>query len=91
MADDAGAGYGQTVESCPLKAKRTWIEIELVGEDNQPRPGLRYRILLPDGSSSEGTLDDSGVARVDGIDSGNCVVSFPDLDKDAWEPAGGQS
>lgn len=88
MADNGGAGYGQTVQDCPLKAQanRTWIEIQLIGEDDQPRPGVRYRILLPDGSASEGTLDGNGLARIDDMDPGTCMVSFPDLDKDAWEP-----
>ena len=90
MPDNAGAAYGQTVQPCPLKAQqqkqdRTWIEIQLVGEDGRPRPGERYRILLPDGSASEGTLDGSGLARVDDIDPGTCIVTFPDLDQGAWQ------
>ena len=65
-----------------------WIEIELVGEDDEPISGEKYRITLPDGSVSSGTLDQKGMARVDGIkDAGNCQITFPDLDKEAWEPA----
>ena len=91
MPDKADPAYGQTTQPCPLKAQQqsqnlTWIEIELIGEDDQPRPGERYRILLPDGSASEGTLDGSGMARVDNIDPGTCVVTFPDLDQGAWQP-----
>ena len=33
------------------------------------------------------TLDEKGLARVEGIDKGMCKVSFPDLDKEAWEEA----
>jgi hypothetical protein len=33
-----------------------------------------------------GTLDENGFARVEGIDPGQCKVTFPDLDKDAWSP-----
>ncbi len=70
------------------KQKKSWIEIELVDEDKKPVPGERYRITLPDGTTlAEGTLDEKGRARVDGIDPGTCKVTFPDLDKDAWEPA----
>ena len=68
--------------------KKSWIEIELVDEENQPVPGEKYRITLPDGESvAEGTLDEKGFARVDGIDSGTCKITFPELDKEAWEKA----
>ena len=66
--------------------KKTWIEIELVDMRKNPLPGEAYRITLPDGETvAEGTLDEKGVARVDGIEPGTCKITFPDLDKDAWE------
>ncbi|PZR73832.1 MAG: type VI secretion system tip protein VgrG [Chthoniobacterales bacterium] len=68
------------------KQKKHWIEIELVGEDGKPIPGETYLITLPDGKTQDGTLDDKGLARVDGIDPGTCKVTFPNLDKDAWKP-----
>ncbi len=65
-----------------------WIEIELVGEDDEPISGEKYKITLPDGSVASGTLDQKGCARVEGIkDAGDCQITFPDLDKEAWEPA----
>ncbi len=65
-----------------------WIEIELVGEDDEPIPGEYYKITLPDGSVASGTLDDKGLARVEGIrDAGDCKITFPDLDSEAWESA----
>jgi hypothetical protein len=67
--------------------KKAWIEIEMVDEDDEPVAGVRYKIELPDGSVSEGSLDSNGFARVDGIEPGNCKVSFPELDKSAWEKA----
>jgi len=68
--------------------KKSWIEIELVDEDDNPIPGERYKVTLPDGKTvAEGTLDENGFARVDGIDPGNCKITFPSLDKDAWEKA----
>jgi type VI secretion system secreted protein VgrG len=69
------------------KEKKSWIEIELVDEEGQPVPGEPYRITLPDGTTvADGTLDEKGWARVDNIDPGSCKVTFPNLDKDAWEP-----
>ena len=66
--------------------ERSWIEIELVDEDDQPVTGERYRITLPDGTTvAQGTTGSDGVARVSGIDPGTCKITFPDLDKDAWE------
>jgi type VI secretion system secreted protein VgrG len=67
------------------KQKKSWIEIKLVDETNKPVPGERYRVTLPDGTTlAEGTLDENGFARVDGIDPGTCKVTFPDLDQTAW-------
>jgi hypothetical protein len=63
----------------------SWIEIELVGEDNEGIPGETYRITLPDDSVAEGTLDEKGLARVEGFEKGTCKVCFPNLDKEAWE------
>ena len=82
---DGAAGKQDEKED---EEKKTWIEIELVGEDDKPIPGERYRITLPDGSVAEGTLDENGFARVEGFEKGKCKVTFPDLDKNAWESAG---
>jgi type VI secretion system secreted protein VgrG len=62
-----------------------WIELEMVNEDGEPAAGERYTIELPDGSVAEGTLDQKGYARVEGVKPGNCKVSFPNLDKKNWE------
>lgn len=68
--------------------KTSWIEIELVGEDDRPIPREQYRILRPDGSVlAEGALDERGIARVEEIDGGEYEVTFPSLDMDAWERA----
>jgi len=70
------------------KAKKTsWIEIELVGEDDKPIPGEAYRVTLPDDSVATGSLDQHGLARIEGIEPGTCKITFPDLDKEAWEKA----
>jgi len=56
-----------------------------VGEDDKPISGEKYRITLPDDRVAEGTLDARGFARVSGFEEGTCKVTFPDLDKEAWE------
>src|SRR5205807_1326774 len=71
--------YG-SVKGKPLKApeteeekekKKSWIEIKLLDEDNEPVPGERYQITLPDGETvAEGTLDEKGFARVEGFEPG---------------------
>jgi len=76
---------GKTSEHCPY-ANKTWIEIQLIGEDDKPIPDAKYRVELPDGTVEEGTLDREGVAGFFGLDQGNCKITFPALDQDAWEP-----
>ena len=58
-----------------------------MGEDGEPITDVRYQLKLPDGSVQEGTLEADGLIRVEGIDAGQCELSFPDLDQDAWVPA----
>jgi hypothetical protein len=72
-------------ESTEEPPKKSWIEIELVGENGEAIAGERYRITLPDNRVAEGTLDSRGFARVDGFDPGTCKVTFPELDQEAWE------
>jgi len=68
--------------------KTSWIEIEMVDENDAPVTGEEYKVTLPDGETvAEGTLDDKGFARIDGIDPGNCKITFPNLDQEAWELA----
>jgi len=68
--------------------KKSWIEIELVDANQKPAVGMEYRITLADGETvAEGTLDPKGFARVDGIEPGNCKVTFPRLDASGWRKA----
>ena len=79
----SGGKPGSASKSC---AKKTWIKIQLVGEDDEPIPGEKYKIVLPDGTVKQGSLDIEGSAGFEGLDEGQCEITFPDLDKDAWEP-----
>ena len=67
------------------KEETSWIEIELLGEDDKPIPGEKYRITLPGGTVAEGTLDQKGQARAEGFEAGSCMITFPDLDSEMWE------
>ena len=68
--------------------KVTWIEIVLVDEKGRPVPNERYRLVLPDGSTRAGQLDENGFQRVDGIEAGICDVTFPDIDGREWSKKG---
>jgi hypothetical protein len=95
---EAGTGKYGTAQTQPFKPEEqsqdpdsqvtlSWIEIVLVDEDGNPVVGERYRVTLSDDTVADGTLDQNGFARVDPIPQGNCKITFPDLDKDSWEPA----
>ncbi len=85
---------GQTVAPCGSSAppnkvsdtKKHWIEIVLVDREGKPVPGENYAVTVPGGQVITGSLNDKGRARIDGIDAGNCKVTFPNVDKDCWEP-----
>ena len=70
----------------PPPATDDWIEILLVDEQGQGIPGQRYLIVTPDGQQRRGFTDSLGSARITRIPSGDCKVSFPDLDAKAWAP-----
>lgn len=63
---------------------RTWIEVRVVDDRSPPRSlaSLRYRLRAPDGVTHEGTLDERGILRVEGIEPGTCVLEFVDLRAD---------
>jgi len=69
------------------KEKTSWIEIELLDEEDNPVPGEKYEIELPDGTIAKGSLDGDGFARVDGVKPGECKVCFPELDGEVWGKA----
>ena len=93
----SGAGRRETAEAeeaawpppevePEVETKTAWIEIELVGEDDKPIPGERYVIKKPDGTPvASGWLDEDGYAYKGRLESGTYLVSFPDLDEEAWE------
>jgi hypothetical protein len=79
-------GGAERVRRAPEK-KKTWIEIVLVDENNRPVPGERFILQFPDASTLEDRLDNAGKVRVEEIDPGECLVSFPDIDAAEWKRA----
>ena len=68
------------------KEKKAWIEIILVDMEGKPVPGVRYKITPPGGGApQEGTLNEHGQAGYYQIEPGECKITFPDLDQDAWD------
>lgn len=67
------------------QVKKAWIEIILVDAEGKPMPGVKYRITPPGGNPVEGRLNEHGQAGLYQIDPGNCKITFPDLDKEAWD------
>lgn len=86
-AHKPGGGGGSEDDEDEEDTKTSWIEIEMVDEEDQPVAGMKYEVTLPDDTVAKGTLDQNGFARIEGIEPGECKITFPDLDKDAWEKA----
>lgn len=75
-----------STKACPTE--NTWIDIEMVGEDDKPIPHLRFEIYRPDGTLlGKGRLDENGCGGFERIEEGDYEVCFPDLDEEAWESA----
>lgn len=67
--------------------KKSWIKLKLVDEEGKPVPGEAFEIKTSDGKYRSGSLNNKGQALISGIEQGSCEVTFPRLDKDAWEDA----
>ena len=75
-------------KSSKNKDKKSFIALKVIDEQGNPVTGQRYRVTLTDGTTiDEGTTDDQGFAKVSNIDPGNCKITFPNLDRDAWTEA----
>jgi hypothetical protein len=63
-----------------------WVEpqrtifISLENEDELALPGAAYQVDFEDGSTRQGQLGSSGIARVTGVPDGPFAVSYPDRD-----------
>ncbi len=68
--------------------EKSWLEVELIDEADEPVPGEKVMVTLPDGKVYTGHTNKDGLLKVTGVEKGaTCKITFPDLDKDAWEKA----
>lgn len=65
--------------------EKTWVEVELVDEFDEPVPSEPCAITAPDGREIRRTTDANGLIRVTGIDPGECQVNFYRRDREAWQ------
>lgn len=86
---DADAWHSNVVCPAPPPPQPafTFVEFALVDMDGEPMPFERYRVTLVDGSVHEGQLDADGKVRYEGLLSGDCKITFPELDSESWEAA----
>ena len=86
--DPVGTGVGACSKNPPPTVvspdKKHWIEILVQDKEGNPVAGQDYEIRLPNGAPATGTTDARGIARIEGIDAGNCRIKFPSLDKTVW-------
>lgn len=69
---------GQKSSKKEEKKKTDWIEVEVTDEDGKPMIGEKYEIELPDGFVRRGVTDMKGKVKLQGIDPGQCKITFPD-------------
>ena len=77
----------ESEEASPNQAEeKTWIEIQLVDEADQPVVRERFQISNSSGAVvAQGYTDAQGLADATNLDPGTYQVTFPNLDGDAWE------
>jgi hypothetical protein len=72
-----GEKFGNNQESGLLTFK-DWVDISLTDENGEPMADAKYKLILPNGSEREGTLDSNGHAREKNIPPGPVDIKFTD-------------
>jgi hypothetical protein len=67
------------------RKQKAWVEIALEDHNGVRIPGEEYLVSAPDGTEYGGVLDQNGSVRIEGLDPGDCQVSFPRLDRSEWK------
>jgi len=61
----------------PERTETSWIEIEMVGEDDKPIPNIRYEVKQTDGRTvAGGRLDRLGIIRATVPESSTYMIGF---------------
>jgi Prealbumin-like fold domain/DNA circularisation protein N-terminus len=69
----------------PIASSNSEITFQLLNEEGSPYAQQPYEIILPNGRTQTGQLDDQGQAHLDNIPAGICSLSFPNLDAEDWQ------
>ncbi|WMJ02691.1 hypothetical protein RBU55_14320 [Pseudomonas chlororaphis subsp. aurantiaca] len=60
----------------PLAGEGHWLELNLHYPNLEPVSGAAYRVIFSDGSQAEGSLDEEGFARLEGIPPGPAKLYY---------------
>lgn len=66
-------------------SEQGWVEVVVVGEDDEPCANLEYEIELSDGRLRRGRTNEHGILRYEGIPEGTCKVQLTSLDAAVWD------
>lgn len=69
------------------EARTDWVEFRVEDGGGAPVADVRYVLTLPDGSKRQGVTPANGVIYWKNIATGECELSFPDLDQSEWSLA----
>ena len=67
------------------KNKTHFVGFQLNDDAGKPLPGVAYEVTLPDQSVASGTTDEKGEVMITNLDPGDCQITFPGMDEEAWE------
>jgi len=82
-----GQKFGLEQESKLLNFK-DYVEVHLEDENNQPMENQDFKLYLPDGTEKDGTTDEEGYARIEGVPPGPYTIAFPNRGQSSDTSAG---
>jgi hypothetical protein len=73
--DEEALGPEPGQDSAPTS--KSWVGLVLVDQDGAPVANRPFRLIKPDKTTLDGTLDSHGAAMVRDVDPGNCQIWCP--------------